>query len=97
VILGIALLGGLAFLGYSVFVRDALQVPLMASGMAVVGLVFAAMALLSVVSVIRAGRDGRDGMAVVTSLFGGILAVAALLVLAGAVIMGLIWSGTKTV
>ncbi len=95
VILGVALLGGLAFLGYSVFVRDALQVPLMASGMAVVGIVFAVMALLSLLSVIRAGREGRDGTAVLTSLFGGLLAVAALLALAGAVIMSLIWSGTK--
>jgi hypothetical protein len=97
VILGIALLGGFAFLGYAIFVRDVLQVPLMASGMAVVGLVLAAMAALSLLSVIRAGRDGRDGAAVITSLVGGLFAAAALLALAGAAIMGLIWSSTKAV
>jgi hypothetical protein len=91
----IALLGGLAFLLYAVLVRDQLQVPLMASGFAVIGLVFAAMAVLALVSVVRAGRDGRDGSAVVTALFGGLIAVAALMSLAGAVIMSLIWSGTR--
>lgn len=94
VILFVALLGGLAFLAYAVLVRDQLQVPLMASGFAVIGLVFAAMAVLAVVSVIRSGRDGRDGMAVMTALFGGLIAVAAMLSLAAAVIMSLIWSGT---
>jgi hypothetical protein len=95
VMLLIALLGGLAFLVYAVLVRDQLQVPLMASGFAVIGLVFAAMAVLALVSVVRAGRDGRDGSAVVTALFGGLIAVAALMSLAGAVIMSLIWSGTR--
>jgi hypothetical protein len=95
VMLLIALVGGLAFLAWSVFVRDQLQVPLMASGFAVIGLVFAAMAVLALISVVRAGRDGRDGTAVMTALFGGLIAVAALMSLAAAVIMSLIWSGTK--
>ncbi len=95
VTLFIALLGGLGFLAYAVFVRDALQVPLMASGFAVIGLVFAAMAVLAVLSVVRWGREGRDGMAVMTALFGGLIAVASLMSLAAAVIMSLIWSGTR--
>jgi hypothetical protein len=90
----VALLGGLGFLAYAVLVRDQLQVPLMASGFAVIGLVFATMAVLAVISVIRSGRDGRDGMAVMTALFGGLIAVAAMMSLAAAVIMSLIWSGT---
>ena len=95
VMLFVALLGGLAFLAYALLVRDQLQVPLMASGFAVIGLVFAAMAVLAVMSVIRSGRDGRDGMAVMTALFGGLIAVAAMMSLAAAVIMSLIWSGTE--
>jgi hypothetical protein len=91
----IALLGGLGFLAYAVLVRDQLQVPLMASGFAVIGLVFAAMAVLALVSVVRAGRAGRDGTAVMTALFGGLIAVAALMALAGAVIMSMIWGGTQ--
>jgi hypothetical protein len=95
VILFIALLGGLGFLGYAVFVRDQLQVPLMASGFAVVGIVFGAMAVLALLSVVRAGREGRDGTAVLVSVFGGLLALASLLALAVAVIMSLLWSGTE--
>jgi hypothetical protein len=91
----IALLGGLGFLAYAVLVRDQLQVPLMASGFAVIGLVFAAMAVLALASVVKAGRAGRDGTAVMTALFGGLIAVAALMALAGAVIMSLIWSGSQ--
>jgi hypothetical protein len=95
VILVIALLGGFGFLAYAVFVRDQLQVPLMASGFAVVGIVLGAMAVLALLSVVRAGREGRDGTAVMTSVFGGLLAVASLLSLAAAVIMSLLWTGTE--
>jgi hypothetical protein len=91
----VALLGGLAFLAYAVFVRDQLQVPLLATGFAVVGLVFAVMAILAVNGVIKAGREGSDGRAVMTALFGGLIAVAALLSLAAAAVMSLIWTGTQ--
>jgi len=95
VILFIALVGGFAFLAYSLLVRDQLQVPLMASGFAVVGLVFGTMAVLALVSVVRSGRAGRDGTAVATALFGGLLAAAAMMSLAAAVIMSMIWGGTS--
>jgi hypothetical protein len=92
-----ALAGGVGFLVWSVLVRDQLQVPLMATGFAVCGMVLAAIALLSVGGVMRAGREGRDGTAVITALFGGLTAVAAMLLLAAAVIMSMIWGGTTTV
>jgi hypothetical protein len=92
----IALAGGLLFLAYATLVRDQLQVPLMATGFAVCGIVLAVIAGMSVASVMRAGREGRDGAAVLTALLGGLIAVASLMLLAGAVIMSLIWSGTKS-
>ena len=95
VTLAIALMGGLVFLGWSVIVRDQNQVPLMATGLATCGLVFLVTAGLSVRAVVRAGREGRDGAAVLTALAGGALAVMAMMLLAGAVIMSMIWSGTK--
>jgi uncharacterized membrane protein YadS len=95
VTLVIALAGGIGFLLWSVLVRDKLQVPLMATGFAICGIVFAATALLSVAAVVRAGHEGRDGAAVLTALLGGVVAVMALMSLAAAVIMSLIWSGTK--
>ena len=96
VFLVVALLGGLGFLGYSIFFRDALQVPLMATGFAVVGIVLAVAAVMSIGAVVTAGRESRDAAAFFTALFGGILAVGALMCLAAAVIMSMIWSGTST-
>lgn len=96
VTLAVALLLGLLFLAYSVLVRDALQVPLMATGFAICGVVFAAVSVLAVLEVVEAGRDGRDRTAVLAALFGGAVAVASLLSFAIAVIMSMIWSGTKS-
>jgi hypothetical protein len=91
----VALAGGLGFLGYSVAVRDQLQIPLMASGFAICGLVFAVASLMGVAAVVRAGRDGRDAAAVLTALVAGVLAFAAFMSLAAAIVMSLIWSGTS--
>lgn len=95
VTLAVALAGGIGFLAWSVFVRDQLQVPLMATGFAICGLVLVVVAALSVAAVIRAGREGRDGAAVLTALVGGLVAVASMMLLAGAVIMSMIWGETK--
>jgi hypothetical protein len=94
VFLLIALLGGLAFLAWSVLVRDQLQVPLMATGFAICGIVFAFMAVLAVMSVVRAGRARRDGTAVLAAIVGGLIAVLSMMCLAAAVIFSLIWSAT---
>ena len=91
----IALVGGIGFLLYATFVRDQLQVPMMATGFAICGLVFAAVSVLAVFGVVRAGREGRDGRAVVSALVGGLVAIGALMFLSAAMIMGMIWSGTK--
>jgi hypothetical protein len=96
VFLVVALFGGLGFLAYSIFFRDALQVPLMASGFAVVGIVLGIAAFMSIGAVVTAGREQRDGAAFFTALFGGFLAVGSLMCLAAAVIMSMIWSGTST-
>jgi nitrate reductase NapE component len=94
VTLAVALAGGVGFLLWAVLVRDQLQVPLMATGFAICGLVFAATAVLSVAAVVRAGREGRDGTAVLTALLGGVVAIVALMSFAAAVIMSLIWGAT---
>jgi hypothetical protein len=90
VTLFLALVGGSAFLVYAVVVRDQLQVPLMASGFAVLGLVFAAIAVSGVTNVVRAGREGRDAAAMLNAIAGGIAAIVALLLLASAVIFAMI-------
>ena len=98
VTLAVALAGGIVFLSWSVFVRDAnqaYQVPMMATGFFVCGIVLAIAAVMSLGKVVSAGREGRDGTAVLTALVGGLMAAVAMLMLAGAVVMSLIWTGTK--
>ncbi len=92
----VALAGGIGFLAWSLLERDALQIPLMATGFALTGLVLLAMAILAVVNIVRAGRDGRDGAAVLTAIFGGVVAMGAMLCLAAAAIFSMIWSGTTS-
>ena len=96
VFLLVALLGGLGFLAYSIFFRDALQVPLMATGFAICGIVFGIAAFMCLGGVISAGHERRDGRAFFTALVGGLLALGAMGCFAAAVIMGMIWTGTGT-
>ena len=96
VTLALALAGGVAFLVWSIVVRDQLQVPLMATGFLICGLVLLVWGLLGLRAVLTAGREGRDGAAVLTAVAAGLATAASMLLLAGAVIMSLIWGGTKS-
>jgi hypothetical protein len=95
VTLTVALAGGVAFLAWSVLVRDQLQVPLMATGFLICGLVLLVSGVLGLRAVLAAGREGRDGAAVLTALAAGLATALAMMLLAGAVIMSMIWGGTK--
>ena len=74
----VALVGSVAYLGWAVTVRDPSQLPMLAAGAAVLGIVFAAIALAGVVEVVRAGRRGQGGRSFAAALFGGIAAIVAL-------------------
>ena len=96
VTLALALAGGVAFLIWSIVVRDQLQVPLMATGLLICGLVLLVSGVLGLRAVFAAGREGRDGAAVLTALGAGLATAVAMLLFAGAVIMSMIWGGTKS-
>jgi hypothetical protein len=91
VTLFLALAGSLAFLLYAITVRDASQIPMLSSGAAVLGLVFAALAVAGVISTFRAARDGRGGRAVLLALLGGCAALVAFGCLSWAVILALVY------
>ena len=91
VTLTVALLGSLAFMAYAVTVRDELQVPLLASGSAVLGLVFAALAITGAMGTLSAAREERGRDAMLYALGGGIAAVIASGAFAAATIFGLLW------
>ncbi|HYM83117.1 MAG TPA: hypothetical protein VEY67_03070 [Candidatus Dormibacteraeota bacterium] len=91
VTLGIALVGSLVFAIYAITVRDASQIPLLATGALVLGLVFAALAVAGAVSTYRAASEGRSGAAFAQALLGGAAAIVAFGCLAIAVILALVW------
>src|SRR4249919_4023487 len=75
VILAIALVGSVAFLLYAIVVRDPSQIPLLASGAVVLGIVFAALAAYSLRATWRAGVAERNGRAIALGLLGGFAAM----------------------
>ena len=64
-------------------VRDASQIPLLAAGSAVLGIVFIALAVYALRSTWRAGIAGRSGRALVLGVGGGIAAIIGAGCLAG--------------
>jgi len=87
VLIVVALIGSLAYLAYAVTVRDASQIPLLASGAVVLGIVFAAVAFVGARAAWRSSIRGRDGRAFAHALVGGIASLVAAACFAGAFIL----------
>ena len=71
-------------------VRDASQIPLLAAGSAVLGIVFIALAIYALRSIWRAGIAGRGGQALVLGVGGGIAVIIGAGCLAAAIILFLL-------
>jgi hypothetical protein len=92
VMLAVALVGSLAYLVFAITVRDASQIPMLASGAAVLGIVFAALAVGGAIETYRAG-SGPDGRrAILLALAGGIAAIIAAGCFSAAIVLALVWS-----
>ena len=90
VFLAVALIGSVLFALYAVTVRDASQIPLLAAGAVVLGIVFLALAFYTLRSTWRAGIEGRNGRALALGLGGGIAAMIGAGCVAGAIILFLL-------
>ncbi len=95
VFLALAIVGSIAFMGYTVTVRDASQIPLLASGAVILAIVFGALAAYSLRATWLAGGTGRGGRALLVALVGGGAAIAAAGFLAGAIILFQVASGPR--
>jgi len=91
VILLVAVAGSVGYLAYAITVRDATQIPMLASGAAVLGLVFVALAIAGAVETVRAARADRPGRSVAAAIFGGIAGIVAFGCFAAAVVLALLW------
>jgi hypothetical protein len=84
---GVAVIGSIAYGLYAITVRDASQIPLLASGAVVLALAFGALAAYSLRALLRAGERGRGRRAMLLAFVGGGAAIAACGCLAGAIIL----------
>jgi hypothetical protein len=93
VFLVVAIVGSIAYMVYTVTVRDTSQIPLLASGAVVLAIVFGALAAYCLRSIWRSGTDERGGRTILVALVGGGAAIAAAGFAAGAIILFQVASG----
>lgn len=93
ILLVIAFIGSVLYLLYAITVRDASQIPLLASGAAVLGIVFVAVAVTGLIATWRSSIGGRDGRALAHAVIGGVACLAAAGCFAVAIILGLVSGG----
>ena len=92
VLLLVALIGSVAYFLYALTVREASQIPLLAAGLVVLGIVFVAIAVIGLRATWRSSVRGRDGRAIAHALVGGFACLAAAGCFAGAIILGMVSS-----
>ena len=91
-VVGIALFGSLAYIGIAVvFVKDNAQLPMVTSGLAVLGLVFASLSLGGAIRMWRSWQDGSQASTIFFALLGGIAGMIALGCFAGTLVLALVW------
>jgi hypothetical protein len=96
VVVVLAMGGSLVLIGYGLVNRTASQIPILAAGLAVLGLTFGALAVACVVTIVQAGRDGRSARAFWAALGGGAAVVAAAGCLAAAVVLAMVWGSATS-
>jgi hypothetical protein len=90
ILLLVALIGSIAYLLLALTVREASQIPLMAAGLVVLGIVFVAIAGVGLRATWRSSVRGRDGRALAHALVGGLACLAAAGCFAGAIILAMV-------
>jgi len=92
VILAIAVAGSIGFGLYTVTVRDANQIPLLAAGLTLLGLVFGMLTIAGVIATYRAGADEQAVRAMFLAIGAGVASIVMLGCLAGAVLLAQLWT-----
>jgi hypothetical protein len=90
VLIVVALVLSLAYVAYAISVRDASQIPLLASGLVVLGIVFVAIAGVGARAAWRSSVRGSDARAFGHAIVGGVASLVASGCLALAVILFLV-------
>jgi hypothetical protein len=93
VLILIALILSVGWLAFTITVRDPSQIPLLASGLVVLGLVFVAIAIVGGRATWRSSVRGRDARAFGHAIVGGLAWLAAAGCIAGAVMLFILKGG----
>jgi hypothetical protein len=93
VLLVVALVGSVAYILYALTVREATQIPLLAAGLVVLGIVFVAIAVVGLRATWRSSVQGSDARALAHALVGGFACLAAAGCFSGAIILALLSKG----
>ncbi len=91
ILLLVAFLGSLVFIGWGILQRGSNQVAILVAGLLVLALTLSSLAVAGGIGAYRAARDGNAARAFWNALFGGIAALAAWGCLAGAVVLALLY------
>ena len=92
VVIGLTMLGSIAYIGYVVLRIEDNQIPLMAVGFVVLGASFAAIAIWSLVGIWRAASRARGGRAFGLAIVGGLAGLGAIGCFAVAALSALVWN-----
>jgi hypothetical protein len=92
-VLAIAIVGSLAYLAFALTVRDTSQIPMLASGAAILGICFVVLAGVAFQAIRRAGREGQDRRAFLLAFVGGGSAIVGFVGIAFAIVLALVWGG----
>ena len=88
IFLVIAIVGSIAYMAYVLTVREATQIPLLASGAVILAIVFTALAAFCLRSIWRGGTEpGQGGRTMLTAIVGGLAAMAAAGFVAASIIL----------
>jgi hypothetical protein len=94
VFLAVAIVLSVGYAFYAVTVRDTSQIPMLASGAAVVGIAFGALAVYALSAIWKSGIEGRGGRAILLGFVGGGAAMVAAGCVAGAIVLFLLSTST---
>jgi hypothetical protein len=92
VVVGLAMIGSILFIVWVVAAIDEDQIPLLASGFAVLGASFVAVAVGTLVGMWRAAARARTGRAVGLAIVGGLAGLAAIGCFTVAALSALVWT-----
>ena len=91
-VLAIVFFGSLAYIAWAIFkVEDSAQIPMVTSGIAVLGLVFVGLSVGGAIRMWQAWQANWQGQTVLFALLGGIAGMLALGCFAGALVLALVW------